>query len=240
MLDPSSAKSCNTSSHLCFPSIPNDDHSDSGVCSPTLWRNSPPRSPFHRPEDYWSLSPDSKAQAIARGQRELMDIVSKMPESCYELSLKDLVEVKVSQENERKVFDELPKRIDKPSKVVKKMKSDKRIDPNRSGGGDNGGFLLKMMFPVSLGSNTTNTKKKKKTKKKKGQDTIKDSQVSPRPSISDEPVRAEDKEWWNKMSEASTKRSGSSSSNSSIRSRSSLRDKKRSCLPFLWKIHSRD
>ncbi|XP_010498595.1 PREDICTED: uncharacterized protein LOC104776257 [Camelina sativa] len=233
MLDPSSAKSSDT--HLCFPSIPND-HSDSGVSSPTLWRNSPPRSPFHRPEDYWSLSPDSKAQAIARGQRELMEMVSKMPESCYELSLKDLVEVKVNQENERKVFDELPEREDKPSKVVKKTKSDKRIDPNRSGGGFDGGFLLKMMFPVSLGGKTNTTKKKTKKKKKKGEDTIKDSQVSPRPSICDELVREEDKEWWNKMSELSTKRSGSSSSNSS----NSLRGGKRSCLSFLWKVPSKE
>ncbi|KAG7597817.1 hypothetical protein ISN44_As06g021340 [Arabidopsis suecica] len=223
MLDPS-AKSFNT--HLCFPSIPNDDHSDSGVCSPTLWRTSPPKSPpFHRPEDYWSLSPDSKAQAIARGQRELMEMVSKMPESCYELSLKDLVEVKVNQENERKVFDELPKRTVRPSKVVRKMKSDKRIDPNRSGGGNNSGFLLKMMFPVSLGTKKDTTKKKKKKEEA--------CKVSPRPSISEETVKVEDKEWWNRMSESSTKRSGSSSSNNSNRSRSSLRDEKNSCFSFL-------
>ncbi|AEE30097.1 hypothetical protein AtNW77_Chr1g0023981 [Arabidopsis thaliana] len=227
MLDPSSAKSFNT--HLCFPSIPNDDHSDSGVCSPTLWRTSPPKSPppFHRPEDYWSLSPDSKAQAIARGQRELMEMVSKMPESCYELSLKDLVEVKVNQENERKVFDELPKRANRQSKVVRKTKSDKRVDPNRSGGGNNSGFLLKIMFLVSLGAMKDTTKKKKKKKKDEA------CKVSPRPSISEETVKVEDKEWWNRMSESSTKRSGSSSSNNSIRSRSSLRDEKSSCFSFL-------
>ncbi|KAL1207988.1 hypothetical protein V5N11_022033 [Cardamine amara subsp. amara] len=232
MLDPS-AKSFNT--HLCFPSIPND-HSDSGVCSPTLWTTSPPKSPRHRPEDYWSLSPDSKAQAIARGQRELMDMVSKMPESCYELSLKDLVEVRVKDENERKVFDELPKRMNRMSKVVKKTKSDKWVDSNRTGGGINSGFLLKMMFPVSLRSKKNTTKKKKK--KKKGED----SKVSPRPSISDESVKGEDRDWWNRLSEsrgsATTKRSNSNSSN---RSRSSLRDEGRSCFSFFWKkVHSRD
>ncbi|KFK44240.1 hypothetical protein AALP_AA1G232900 [Arabis alpina] len=238
MLDPS-AKSYNT--HLCFPSLPKD-HSDSGVSSPTLWRTSPPKSPRHCPEDYWSLSPDSKAQAIARGQRELMEMVSKMPESCYELSMKDLVELKG---NEEKVFDELPQRTTKESKVMRKVKSDKRIDPNRNSGGNSSGFLLKMMFPVSLGSKNDVMKKKKKKKKEKDgcSVTIKDSQVSPRTSIS-EAVKAEDKDWWNRLSDStgstSTKRSGSSGSNSSNRSRSSQRDEKSSCLSFLWSIHSRD
>uniref|UniRef100_A0A1J3FKC4 Uncharacterized protein n=1 Tax=Noccaea caerulescens TaxID=107243 RepID=A0A1J3FKC4_NOCCA len=226
MLDPS-AKSFNT--HLCFPVIPND-HSDSGVCSPTLWRTSPPKSPRHRPEEYWCLSPDSKAQAIARGQRELMEMVSKMPESCYELSLKDIVEVRGNEESDRKVFDEMPKRTtNRPSKVVRKMKSDKWVDPNR-----NSGFLLKMMFPVSLGSKKDTSKKKKKKKE--------DSQVSPRPSISEESVKVDDRDWWNRLSDsrgsASTKRSSSISSNSSYRSRSSLRDENSSCLSFLWSVRS--
>ncbi|KAL0704816.1 hypothetical protein Bca4012_071241 [Brassica carinata] len=210
MLDPSAKTN---SHHLCFPSLP-DDHSDSGVCSPTLWSTSPPRShPRHRPEDYSSLSPDSKAQAIARGQRELMEMVSKMPESCYELSLKDIVEARGHDENDRKIFDELTQRT---SKVVRKTKSGKRVDPSRNSGGNNSGFLLKMMFPFSFGSKKDTTKKKKK---RKGKDSVKDSQVSPRPSISVESVKTEDRDWWNRLSESSgsgsTKRSGSSNSNSS-------------------------
>ncbi|KAJ4916321.1 embryo defective 2170 [Raphanus sativus] len=232
MLDPS-AKTY--SHHLSFPTVPND-HSDSGVCSPTLWSTSPPRSPLHRPEHYSSLSPDSKAQAIARGQRELMEMVSKMPESCYELSLKDLVEARGNEENnDRKIFDELTQRT---GKVVRKTKSGKRVDPSVN----NGGFLLKMMFPFSFGSNKDTAKKKKKKKKRKGKDSVKDSQVSPRPSISDESVKTEDREWWNRLSESrgseSTKRSGSSNSNRSL---SSIRDKKSSCLlSFLWFVRSRD
>ncbi|TXG53070.1 hypothetical protein EZV62_022239 [Acer yangbiense] len=65
---------------------------DSGVCSPPLWRTSPNSSPQHRKNHYRSLSPSSRTQAIARGQRELMEMVGRMPESCYELSMKDLVE----------------------------------------------------------------------------------------------------------------------------------------------------
>ncbi|CAK9174300.1 unnamed protein product [Ilex paraguariensis] len=67
---------------------------ESGVCSPPLWNTSPPRSPVHqRPHhnNYRYLSPASRTQAIARGQWELMEMVKKMPESSYELTLRDLV-----------------------------------------------------------------------------------------------------------------------------------------------------
>ncbi|CAN8292050.1 unnamed protein product [Cochlearia groenlandica] len=231
MLDPCS-KSDNT--RLSFPSIHTNDYSDSGVSSPTLWTTTTPaRSPRRRQGDYRSLSPESKAQAIARGQKELMDMVSKMPESCYELSLKDLVEVKGNKDNDYKVFDEMPKRAIKPKK---KTKNEKWVDYSRNSGVNNGGFLLKMMFPVSLGSKKDTSKKK--TKKKMD---FPHSKVSPRPSISEETVKAtEDKEWWNILSDStgsrSTKRSGSSGSNSSNKNRSSSSG----CLSFLWSLHSRD
>ncbi|KAK9053775.1 hypothetical protein SSX86_024849 [Deinandra increscens subsp. villosa] len=67
---------------------------DSGVCSPPLWQQSiisPPDSPVRFPNSR-SLSPASRAQAIARGQREMMAMVESMPETSYELSLKDIVE----------------------------------------------------------------------------------------------------------------------------------------------------
>jgi len=221
-------------SHLNFPRT-FDDHSDSGVCSPPLWRTSPPKSPAHLHNNYQNLSPVTKAQVIARGQRELMDMVSKMPESCYELSLKDLVEVNTEEE---KVFDEMPQREKKPRKVVRKTKSDKWVDPIRNGGVNNSGFLLKLVFPVSLGA-------KKKTNKKKDNDdddssvTSKRSWISsPRPSISDLSMKREDKDWWkdglsesrrsqsvvSRINSGSSKSSGGSSSRSnSDRSRNSLR-----------------
>ncbi|GFY85529.1 hypothetical protein Acr_04g0002670 [Actinidia rufa] len=68
-------------------SIENTDH-ESGVCSPPLWKTSPEKT--H--ETNGLLSPNSRTQAIVRGQWELMQMVKKMPDSCYELSLKDLVE----------------------------------------------------------------------------------------------------------------------------------------------------
>ncbi|CAH2067668.1 unnamed protein product [Thlaspi arvense] len=232
MFDPSS-KSFNT--HLIFPTT-FGDHPDSGVCSPPLWRTSPPKSPpSQRRNSYQSLSPVSKAQVIARGQRELMEMVSKMPESCYELSLKDLVEVKADED---KVFDESPQRRTKRSRAVRKTKW---VGPVRS----NSGFLLKLVFPVSLGG-------KKKTTKKDGDAssvTSKGSWISPRPSLS---VKPEDKDWWkNGLSESrrsqrgvSRINSGSSKSSGGSSSRSngdpSLRDENSGCLSFLWSVHLRD
>ncbi|ERN18146.1 hypothetical protein AMTRI_Chr11g97170 [Amborella trichopoda] len=48
-----------------------------GSCSPPLWS---------------SASASARAQAIATSRKELMQLVSRMPESGYELSLQDLVE----------------------------------------------------------------------------------------------------------------------------------------------------
>ncbi|CAF2204303.1 unnamed protein product [Brassica napus] len=216
MFDPSS-KSFST--HLIFPRT-FDDHPDSGVCSPPLWKNSPP----HVQTNYHSLSPVSKAQVIARGQRELMEMISKMPESCYELSLKDLVEVKTEEENDRKVFDEMPQRRKKQSKAVRKVKSDKWVDPVRV---NSGGFLLKLGFSVSLGA-------KKRTKKKKCEDD--DASVTSKGSWFSSPgcSVSEDKDWLksesgrsqrgvSRINSGSSKSSGGSSSRSnSDRSRRSL------------------
>ncbi|KAJ4884634.1 embryo defective 2170 [Raphanus sativus] len=234
MFDPSS-KSFNTT-HLIFPRT-FDDHQDSGVCSPPLWRTSPP----NKQANHQNPSHVSKAQVIARGQRELMEMVSKMPESCYELSLKDLVEVNAEEEKDREVLDEMPQRTKKmKSKVVRKSKSDRWVDPrSRNRGVNNSGFLLNLGFPVSLGA-------KKKTKKKDDDDssvTSKGSAVSPRPSIS------EDKVWWRSESSRSLRgvsrinsggsksSAGSSSRSNSDRSRRSLRDENRGCLSCLWNVY---
>lgn len=66
---------------------------DSGFSSPPLWETT-------AKTDYKYLSPNSKSQAIARGQWELMEMVKAMPESSYELSLKDLVQLPVRAQND--------------------------------------------------------------------------------------------------------------------------------------------
>lgn len=201
-----------------------------------------------------ALSPTSRTQAIVKGQRELMEMVRNMPESNYELSLKDLVEhhhrVLHKEENtkedknvERKVR-EMPR-----VKSVKKRNDKKNIN-------DRGGFYLNVAFPFSLGSK--DKKKKNNNKKlKKNESTVNcSSKVTPKPSVSDGSV----KEWWKKSPSAfkdndstcassvntgSIKSSGSSSSSNSSGSRrsSSRREKHggRWCLSFMHrlKIHTK-
>nr|XP_043624852.1 uncharacterized protein LOC122596352 [Erigeron canadensis] len=64
------------------------DEEEEEVSSPPLWRT----NYISSVEDPRALSPASRAQAIARGQRELMEMVENMPETSYELSLKDMVD----------------------------------------------------------------------------------------------------------------------------------------------------
>ncbi|KAK2659376.1 hypothetical protein Ddye_005909 [Dipteronia dyeriana] len=184
---------------------------DSGVCSPPLWRSSPNSSPQHRKNHYRSLSPSSRTQAIARGQRELMEMVSRMPESCYELSMKDLVEQPMV-ESKHETFREEIKSSEKG--VLKKKKNEKQM-MKRSGSVDNERFLLKMMFPVSLGSKKSNNKKKKKN------DSLSNNNCS-KITVCDGSDKGVDKDWWNKRftnNSTSAKSSASSSSSSSSSSR---------------------
>lgn len=162
-----------------------------------LWPSKPPQlrtQPKNMDESetsdihYTSLSPSSRTEAIVKGQRELMEMVRNMPESNYELSLKDLVEhhhrVVPREENtkeernvERKV-GEMPR--------VKSVKKKKKIN-------DGGGFYLNVAFPFSLGSK--DKKKKNKNKLKKNESSVNcSSKVTPKPSASDGSV----KEWWKK------------------------------------------
>ncbi|WCJ43461.1 hypothetical protein M5689_024197 [Euphorbia peplus] len=184
----------------------NDKEDDPGVYSPPLWRTSPPRN------HYRNLSPSSRAQAIARGQKELMEMVGKMPEGCYELSLKDIVEQSfvdpVKEENETRI-------------IMKKKNENKKVQQqqqqmSRSGSMEhNGGFLLKILFPVSLGST-----KKKKMVMNKGKSSSKSSngesgRVSPRPLLVDGGSKGVENEWWkNRFIEVEESESGGLSSNS--------------------------
>ncbi|GAV80817.1 hypothetical protein CFOL_v3_24277 [Cephalotus follicularis] len=206
---------------------------DSGVNTPSFLWTGPPTSPQHRPNLYRSLSPSSRAQAIARGQRELMEMVSKMPESCYELSLKDLVERPMIVEAKEESIEEGKSLISNENKYYykKKMNDSKKVQIKRSESNmDNGGLLLKLVIPFSLGS------KKKNKKNNNESPSITSSKVSPKPPVlSDGSNKGVDKEWWKKTfsvssesencgssshNSVSTKSSGSSSRSSSNRSNS--------------------
>lgn len=236
---PKSYKNCDMEVQLGIAGSKVED--DSGICSPPLWSTSPPKSPHQRRNYYRCLSPASRTQAIARGQRELMEMVNNMPESSYELSLKDLVEHPhvVAQE----------KRVEERKLSSKKTVPNRKVDDRREKGHvniDSGGFYLKMVFPISLGS-------KKKTKNNESNSSNK---VSPRTSVCDGSNKGLDKEWWKKslsgssggesdsgvssINSGSMKSSGSSSSgsNSSRRSNSRHEVSASSCWPFIRRPES--
>ncbi|XP_052200725.1 uncharacterized protein LOC127807124 [Diospyros lotus] len=162
----------------------------SGVCSPPLWKNT----------NYRQLSPNSRAQAIARGQWELMEMVKNMPESSYELSLKDLVEQppRMEAKEERLVGEKIGFGRKSESQEGKRIK--RKAKMVRSGSVENGGLLLKMVFPLSLGYSK---------KRNSSAASTACSRVSPKP----EPA-----EWWKRrlsgLSESGS--SGGSSRSSSL------------------------
>ncbi|KAK9135031.1 hypothetical protein Syun_014361 [Stephania yunnanensis] len=230
------------------------DEESSGVVSPPLWKTSPSASPpttettplqsnQYNHHHYRLLSPESRTQAILRGRQELMEMVKQMPETSYELSLKDLVELPKAEGLGRTTLAEERERRDgaivkeserQRRKNNKNKKNDKGRSVSRSGSGSmgsNGPFLLKMFFPISLG-----------WKKKSSPVTGTCSKVSPRPMAEGE---KSEKDWWKKrlsvVGEYGSSRSGSSSSSGggSINSSStSSRNKRKgfacACWAFIW------
>ncbi|XP_019174875.1 PREDICTED: uncharacterized protein LOC109170288 [Ipomoea nil] len=179
---------------------PDDDH-QSGVSSPPLWRqNSPARLRHHH----------SRAEAIARGQWELMEMVKNMPESCYELSLKDLVEqpARVVVETQEEC---LMKDYGGGAERVKRQESIKKSTGKmgRSGSMENRGMFLKLVFPISLGLGGSN--KKKNPSSSSGSKTL--AKVSPKPAVEGSEKSSKssvDKEWWKKKRSWGSRESDSS------------------------------
>ncbi|XP_051151090.1 uncharacterized protein LOC127265363 [Andrographis paniculata] len=183
------------------------DDGGAGVYSPPLWRNSPspPRSPSqpllgHHHHLQRSLSPRSRIQTIVKGQRELMEMVKNMPESSYELSLKDLVEHDHSLENQAPPLQE--ERFGNSQRAEEKVKkggggSQKSGDKNvrRSGSFESKGLFLKMGFPFSSLQKRSNYGGTGK--------------VSPRPAVIGE------RDWWKKKFTGSSDSDSSRTSNTS-------------------------
>ncbi|KAL6511982.1 hypothetical protein OROGR_021579 [Orobanche gracilis] len=121
---------------------------DSGENSPPMWKNNSPdpSQPLLDRHQQRTSSLDSRAQAIARGQWELMEMVRNMPESSYELSLKDLVEN--YQEIERDDDGSPGKNRDLHRRSAVRLKEEsKKINYDRKKGP-----FLNMVFPFSLKS----------------------------------------------------------------------------------------
>ncbi|KAK6786962.1 hypothetical protein RDI58_015487 [Solanum bulbocastanum] len=209
-----------------------EDDDESGASSPALWQNSPSRSPVH-PINYRSLSPNSRTQAIARGQCELMEMVKNMPESCFELSLKDLVEQTKSFESQEECL--INSNREKNQAVMKSRVNIKKNEQirkakmmMRSKSIENGGVFIKMVSPVSLRS-------------KKKNPSANTTRVSPKPeeceNVSSKNL---EKEWWKKRfsGSSSSNSTGSSGRNSSRGSSTSSRNnnnrKREGLLSSCW------
>eukprot|EP00268_Persea_americana_P067671 TRINITY_DN933_c0_g1_i1.p1 TRINITY_DN933_c0_g1~~TRINITY_DN933_c0_g1_i1.p1 ORF type:complete len:271 (-),score=70.28 TRINITY_DN933_c0_g1_i1:394-1206(-) len=186
---------------------------DSGISSPPLWKTSPPMTPTTKAStfQYHHLPPTPRSQAIAKGRQELMEMMKGVPESAYELSLKDLVELPL---NKRELTSAAPTQQERETKkMVKKKSFEKRDDVRRNM--KTGPFLLNMFFPGSLVLK----------KKSSGKGTC--SKVSPKPpsvAVDGEKVvfeKSVDGDWWNKKSSEAEEKENNSSSKSSGSSTSS-------------------
>ncbi|MQL70562.1 hypothetical protein Taro_002874 [Colocasia esculenta] len=114
-----------------------------------------------RPLRLVPVYPSSQSQAMARYRQEMMELVRGVPESAYELSLRDLVEVPRLQEAPRDQEEAAGKERgggpevavtgrEKEEEKEKKVKRGKKLIL-RSASMDSGVFLLRMFFPTSLG-----------------------------------------------------------------------------------------
>lgn len=154
-------------------------------------------------------------------------MVRNMPESSYELSLKDLVEHHLTNSKRQQDGDAASLSRDDSSSETSfrrdrsKNRSETRALVTRSKSVDNGGFYLKMFFPLPFGQVSA----KKKSNLRTDSGLSGSSRVSPKPP----PV---DRDWWRKRSSVaggenegsisggSMTSSGSSNSTSSERSNS--------------------
>ncbi|KAK9757479.1 hypothetical protein RND81_01G165000 [Saponaria officinalis] len=195
----------------------------------------------HQHQHQQNVSQSSRTQAIAKGRRELMDMVRDLPESFYELSLKDIVDKK-AEFGVQKVVVEIPEekkvgvgketgssKVKKSGKKVKKSESKKKILRSRSV--DNGRFLLRTsVFPIFSGS-------RKNKKRLGGSNSFKIAPMPKQNPTSTGSMKAVEKDWWRRKSCISSEsedgnglanKSDSSGSSGSSSSRSSSSNGRRS------------
>ncbi|XP_043721822.1 uncharacterized protein LOC122669194 [Telopea speciosissima] len=161
---------------------------ESGPPSPTLWNTSPSRIPEAEASllHHNSLSPTSRRLAIARGRREIMEMIRNIPESSYELSLQDLVEKPYVQASVDKKTSSDPKIQSERPKRKKSQERNKRPIGRSVSMETAEPVLLKMFFPSSLGL------------KKKSLSMGTDSKIPPKSPKLETQQKDVDKEWWKK------------------------------------------
>lgn len=91
-----------------------------------------------------SLEGFPQAEAIARYKKQMLEMVKDMPEDAYELSLRDLVELpRIARAARESPARERLQKSRQKERVKKAARGH-----SRSGSVENGGFLLKMFFPM--------------------------------------------------------------------------------------------
>ena len=140
-----------------------------------------------------------------------MEMVHSMPESSYELSLKDIVDEQQISEEAQKEMAIQRTGFDFEAQIIKKQTTPsfrKTGDISRSGSIEKETFLIKMFIPTSLSFKT------------RTDNTRNDSKVSPRSSMELTDNRA-GKEWWVKriLFTKAGRESGSGSTSSSSQER---------------------
>ncbi|XP_071737826.1 uncharacterized protein [Rutidosis leptorrhynchoides] len=237
------------------------EENESGVCSPPLWRTnnsfSPPDSPV-RYTNSRALSPASRALAIARGKKEMMEMVENMPETSYELSLKDMVDPRLEfldketqsmeEGEERSILhgQTESQRWKKNKKgSVKRQESNKMgrvIVKNTSMNNNNKGLLINMFFPFTIGS-----KRKSSITTSTSFGNNSNVKSSPKTELLEKSVDGDRSVWWWKkftgsgdsesLGITSSSRSGSSGSSGSSGGgslRSNSGSKKKDCVYGCW------
>lgn len=122
----------------------------SGTSSPPLWSAKGASSP----------PPPSRLEAIERGQRELMEMVQSMPESGYELSLRDLVELP----KPASAGDHPPEESAPPGPGGRWRRGGGKPEMKLGRGtatanGNGGDFMLRMFFPPTFGGSRSRSRK---------------------------------------------------------------------------------
>ncbi|PIA47525.1 hypothetical protein AQUCO_01400279v1 [Aquilegia coerulea] len=135
----------------------------SDVASPPLWKTGPqtmitrlrPRSYFNHQHHRYQAVSSKRSQEIARDREKLMELIQNMPEDCYELSLKDIVENPIVQGVEQTTVVEERTEKSNDHAIHSMLKTEKASGRNnnliRSGSMSEGQVFLKLFSPISLG-----------------------------------------------------------------------------------------
>ncbi|GAB2301721.1 hypothetical protein Dimus_035749 [Dionaea muscipula] len=235
-----------------------EEEDGSSGSSPRLWNTSPATSPMTATSlvHYQVMSPSSRTQAIARGRRELMEMIRDMPESFYELSLKDIVEQKAaigqaSSYHDNRIADQdkmfaeeagdalKEKKVSQNSrKVIRKSESKAKMARSGSIKNGGGGMLVRAtVFPLFFGAK----------RNKRSLATVATFNMSPKASASSSSsvvlngssVNATEKEWWRKRSCISSESESGGLGSSSGSARSSGSSSRSSSSSGRRRHHSR-